>query len=367
MDKNKCSFDKNDTLLVKGVAILLMMYHHCFFCKERMGNHEIIPAPMSMSLLMNTASFSKVCVAIFVFLSAYGMTVSIKKIKNSMELSTGEFAEYTKKRYFNLMTGWLFVFAFCQIFSWFYARLQTDVYAGKKLYSIIAFVIDGLGLADLFGTPKLVATWWYMSFANIIILVFPLIIMLYKKIGAGVLVILAVLLPRVMEVSYDPIRKWVLVLVLGIVFADKNLLVRMRKKKIVENVYFNKILKLFISMIALAAGIYLWRYNEFGFLYEIRHSILGVLVIYMAYEFLTPIKYLNSFLCFAGKHSMNMFLIHTFIRDKFFNDFIYGFKYPIVIIAVLFGTSLLVSIAIEFLKRITGYNCLVEKLKKRLF
>lgn len=367
MEKRKYSFGKDDTLIVKGVAIIMMMYHHCFFCKERLEGHEIIPNPISMSLLINTSNFCKVCVAMFVFLSAYGMTISIKKIRKNMELSKCEFLEYTQKRYFSLMTGWFFVFTFCQIFSWFYARLQHDVYTGKKLYSLISFFIDGLGLGDLFGTPMLVGTWWYMSLANIIIIIFPFIIMLYNKIGANILILVAIILPRVMNISYEPFRKWILAIVLGVVFADKDLLVSMREKKILENVYLNKILKFLLSMIALTVGIYLWKYEEFGSIYEIRHSILGILVVYIVYEFIAPIKYLRSFLCFAGKHSMNIFLIHTFIRKEFFNDFIYSFKYPIVIVAVLFSTSLLVSIVIEFLKKITGYNCFVEKLRKRLF
>lgn len=42
------------------------------------------------------------------------------------------------------------------------------------------------------------------------------------------------------------------------------------------------------------------------------------------------------FLAFVGKHSMNMYLMHTFVFCYFFEDFIYGFNYPIVILQYCF-------------------------------
>ena len=62
-----------------------------------------------------------------------------------------------------------------------------------------------------------------------------------------------------------------------------------------------------------------------------------------------------SALAFAGKHSMNMYLTHTFIFAYFLHDFIYWFKYPILIFAVLFSISLLLSMTIEFLKEKIGF------------
>ena len=55
-------------------------------------------------------------------------------------------------------------------------------------------------------------------------------------------------------------------------------------------------------------------------------------------------------LIFVGKHSMNMYLMHTFVSGYFFHDFIYSFKYPILIFVVLFLISLLLSVILEFVK-----------------
>lgn len=366
-EKKKYVFGKNDTLLVKGVAILMMIYHHCFLDEERFAGHEVIPTPLSMEMLMNTSNFCKLCVALFVFLSAYGMTISLKKMKPDMQLSASEFTSYTKKRYFNLMQGWLFVFAFCQLFCWFYAKYQPERYGVKEERAFVYFILDGLGLADLFHTPTLIATWWYMSLASIIIVIFPVLILLYKKIGSECFLLCSFILPRVISISYEPLQNWLLVIAFGIVFADKDLLVCMREKSICENKYMDKAVKLVICIAALLLSLYFREECEIGFLYEFRHGILCLFVLYMIYEFVSPIKYLNSFLRFAGKHSMNIFLIHSFIRHTFFNEFTYSFKYPIVIVAVLFSISLVLSIVIELLKKITGYNRLVEMLRKKWF
>ena len=64
---------------------------------------------------------------------------------------------------------------------------------------------------------------------------------------------------------------------------------------------------------------------------------------------------------YVGRHSMNMYLTHTFIFRYFFHDFIYGFKFPVLIFLALFATSLLLSVCIEFVKRRIGFYRLLGK------
>jgi hypothetical protein len=54
----------------------------------------------------------------------------------------------------------------------------------------------------------------------------------------------------------------------------------------------------------------------------------------------------GKFLSHMGKYSMPMWMMHTFFYLYFFHDFIYGFKYPIIIFAVLVLISYLCSIPI---------------------
>lgn len=48
-----------------------------------------------------------------------------------------------------------------------------------------------------------------------------------------------------------------------------------------------------------------------------------------------------------GKMSMNIWLIHTWFCYYLFHDFIYGFRYPLLIYAVLLAISLLTSLIID--------------------
>lgn len=57
----------------------------------------------------------------------------------------------------------------------------------------------------------------------------------------------------------------------------------------------------------------------------------------------------SSLFMSLGRHSMNMWLIHTWFCYYLFKDFIYGFKYPLVIYIVLLAISMLVSIAINYI------------------
>jgi len=56
-----------------------------------------------------------------------------------------------------------------------------------------------------------------------------------------------------------------------------------------------------------------------------------------------------------------MYLIHTFIFGYFFSEFIYGFRYPVLIFFALLVSSLFVSICIEFIKTKIGFYRLQNK------
>ena len=75
-------------------------------------------------------------------------------------------------------------------------------------------------------------------------------------------------------------------------------------------------------------------YNMFGGVSEKAKKILG----------------------FTGAYSMNMFLMHTFVRGYYFKAFSYSFKYPIIILAVLVIDTLLFSVCLEWMKNVSGYN-----------
>jgi len=68
----------NDTSAVKGLAIIAMLLHHLFYTHSEYGE-----AVQQIGLV------GKVCVAMFLFLSGYGLTVQFSKVLNTSELNRG--------------------------------------------------------------------------------------------------------------------------------------------------------------------------------------------------------------------------------------------------------------------------------------
>ena len=77
---------------------------------------------------------------------------------------------------------------------------------------------------------------------------------------------------------------------------------------------------------------------------------------YLAYEYLSYIPVARFWLKYIGKHSMNIFLTHTFIYFYYYPDFIYSFRSTWYVLPVFAAVSLALSIMIEVIKKIIGYN-----------
>lgn len=83
----KENFSKKDTNIIKGIAILFLMFHHCFLSGDRYRNLQVVFSPFSESIVNYIAAFLKICVPIFVFFNSlwhYNIikkTISVVKIE----------------------------------------------------------------------------------------------------------------------------------------------------------------------------------------------------------------------------------------------------------------------------------------------
>lgn len=104
MSENK--FGLQQTNICKGVAICIMMFHHLFYQKDSWELYYNRIKVGSRPLIGYIATQGKICVTIFVLLSAYGLTKSI--MKHSLQIeeentvrSLGKFVvDHIKKLYF---------------------------------------------------------------------------------------------------------------------------------------------------------------------------------------------------------------------------------------------------------------------------
>lgn len=364
-------FTKEHTMQMKGIAIIILLFHHCFLNAQRWatvpyeklattkgwGYYPISFTPFSSHTIQYLASFSKICVAMFVFMTGYGMWVSYESQKKKTTMSN-----YIKKRMVTLMTGFLIIFVVTEILAIPTGRF-IEVY-GHDFRSVVYMIIDALGLAKLLGTPLFCLTWWYMSLAIVLIMIFPFVHSIMGK-YQWVVVVASIIVPRACGFGQSTdLFRYLLAYTLGMYFAQHDLLVRIKEKFMEQNVA-GKLLSLIVSLIGLAVIIKCrqnawigWKYLDFW------DGFAAMYVIVISYIYILNGKWIVKGLGFLGKHSMNIFLIHSFYRDVFFHEFTYSFYYAWLDYIVLMAISLVTSIVLEWFKKLIRYEKFIEWVKR---
>ena len=364
-------FTKEHTMQMKGIAIIILLFHHCFLNAQRWatvpyeklattkgwGYYPISFAPFSSHTIQYLASFSKICVAMFVFMTGYGMWVSYESQKKKTTMSN-----YIKKRMVTLMTGFLIIFVVTEILAIPTGRF-IEVY-GHDFRSVVYMIIDALGLAKLLGTPLFCLTWWYMSLAIVLIMIFPFVHSIMEK-YQWIVVVASIIVPRACGFGQSTdLFRYLLAYTLGLYFAQHDLLARIKEKFMEQNVV-GKLLSLIVSLIGLAVIIKCrqnawigWKYLDFW------DGFAAMYVIVLSYIYILNGKWIVKGLGFLGKHSMNIFLIHSFYRDVFFHEFTYSFYYAWLDYIVLMAISLVTSIVLEWFKKLIRYEKFIDWVKR---
>lgn len=364
-------FTKEHTMQMKGIAIIILLFHHCFLNAQRWatvpyeklattkgwGYYPISFAPFSSHTIQYLASFSKICVAMFVFMTGYGMWVSYESQKKKTTMSN-----YIKKRMVTLMTGFLIIFVVTEILAIPTGRF-IEVY-GHDFRSVVYMIIDALGLAKLLGTPLFCLTWWYMSLAIVLIMIFPFVHSIMEK-YQWIVVVASIIVPRACGFGQSTdLFRYLLAYTLGMYFAQHGLLARIKEKFMEQNVV-GKLLSLIVSLIGLAVIIKCrqnawigWKYLDFW------DGFAAMYVIVLSYIYILNGKWIVKGLGFLGKHSMNIFLIHSFYRDVFFHKFTYSFYYAWLDYIVLMAISLVTSIVLEWFKKLIRYEKFIDWVKR---
>lgn len=76
-------------------------------------------------------------------------------------------------------------------------------------------------------------------------------------------------------------------------------------------------------------------------------SFYAFFVILLILQFPYQNRMWGAFLANLGRHSMPMWMCHTFLSIYLFPNFIYGFRYPLLIFMVLTALSYVISIVVH--------------------
>lgn len=158
---------KNDTRVIKGAAVILMLMHHMWAFQERIadgGLKGLIPLGNTYFFVF-LGHFGKVCVPLFFFLGGYGLA---KRYEGRKFDALGRL----KKLY---LSYWKVFVIFIPIAFLFFGN--QGVYAADasfcgryNVFSVTELVLNFLAILDTYNYE-----WWFLRCYMLMILCFPLI------------------------------------------------------------------------------------------------------------------------------------------------------------------------------------------------
>ena len=281
-----------------------------------------------MSIVNQIGIFSKLCVAVFVFVSGYGLAVSTPK-----EIKLKDFYLHRfKKLYLNYWFIWLL---FVPIGVFVFGRTFMDAYGE---YAAIKAILDFFGLLNLTGMLGYNPTWWFYSCIFVLYLLFPLLNKQFDK-SPYLILVLSIFTVFIGFVPFiAPYSHYLLPFIAGMLMAKRPELFR----------------EIGAKECLLSLAILCLMRNFCGDLKFIVDTLMCVGLAMFLYR--VPLaKRLSMVMESLGKHSMNIFLFHTFIFRYWFSDYIYITRKPLLIFLSLLIPCWLISVALEFSKEKLGF------------
>ncbi len=319
------TFSKNDSLKVKGFAILSMIFYHLFAFPERIPESVITPW-MGTGI---TKSF-QICVPIFLFIAGYGL--QFNAMKKEISISNGY--NRLKKLYINY---WWSILPFIIIgFSIHYYSFNL-----KEL------ILNILGLNSTYNYE-----WWFYSLYVDLLIIFYLIIgkinfdlkwytifMITLLISVGFIYLL---IPFNLSILWQchlyRIMKNINIFILGCYFAKFNIFSHINRS------LTSSYLAILLIVIPLVIR---------GYLPSKTTIVIDLLFTPMIIVGTINLSsgLLSRFLQYMGRHSMNLWLIHSFFIYHYLKSITFINTNPIIMFLTVIICSLGCSIIINFAKQ----------------
>ena len=353
-------FKSEDSIKIKGIAIILMMIHHCFGSADRFEAYNICFFPFTAGQFVRIASSFKICVSLFAFVTAYGLTQSLKSSSQNINLY-----QWYGKRFIKLLSGYWFAVIAMSVICEIFGRHISRIFLGEGIIrGSFYFLLQFFGLSSILGTPMLIGSWWYMGAALVFVLVIPLIWKITKE-NYGTLFLLAapILFFRINMVNGisfpggETPYTFLFIVILGVLAAEKRWFERFAEwtRGVKAFLFFTLFLLCFYRICLSISPARFW---------EINYNIFPFVLIVYCWRYVIKIPLLKVFLKFLGNYSMDIFYFHTFIRYMYFQDFIYSFE-NFVVVALLI-TSVLAAFLVKWIKVWIRYDDGIHFIEKNL-
>lgn len=347
--QKEIGFSKRSTNIVKGMAVLILCWHHLFW-------HNVsVPVDLKTASIMDVlVPVTKVCVALFTMLSGYGIYISFQKSNCSYKKFT---FLHLKKLLINYW--WIYIPVFILSF-WFHREGTPIEIYGMGSNGIKNFLLDFLGLRAIIYSKTLNNTWWYMEAAFCFYLCFPLLYKALKKVPVLLLSfsVLPVLLASVHIfwtgfITTDRELFYLFPFVVGMELARRgslNLLVKKAEEHKWEFLGYSLLGFVCICVIRTQVSMIVDTF------YACSIILIGIGIGVFDNLFVKSLE-------FFGKHSMNIFLIHSMVYYYFdiTKRLLDGINILFIKYLVLLFICLLCSYAVEYIKKCV--HRVMEKIK----
>ncbi|WP_338705297.1 acyltransferase [Priestia aryabhattai] len=324
---NGSIFTKRNTNIAKGIAVLMLLFHHLFLYQKE-GIIDISVGSHSISSMLSVCL--KGCVAIFLVLSGFGLYESNKRFKKL------EILKFYKKAYLKLYKSyWLIWIIFVPVGIFVFGRSIEEVWNGGIEYNYTHLALNIVGLHYIFLDYGYNPTWWFMTLILLLYLLFPLIRYLMNRnshLILGISFILAHLTYFIINVRLpgfgvaELLMLWMCPFVMGMYISKYNLFNRFIELNTPSVIRIG--INLFICMVLSTL-----KFTNFIIGGGTRtDAIFGVAIILLSIDLIPYIgERFSSLLQMFGKHSFLIFLFHNFIYEFYFESIVYAPRVPILI------------------------------------
>lgn len=344
------TFTKEHSLAAKGLAILLLLMYHLFEDEVTVISMDVIYSPFSLNGFLTLTGFGNVCVSVFVLLTAYGISKGLF-VQDELPSMKTVYSQ-AGKRFVRLMANFTVLYLSANLLWWYKFDYQSLYGINKQ--GFLCILIDAVGLSMFFDTPTLNMTWWYMEIAYILIFLVPLLAWLVKKVG-NLALLLAFFIPFIVVFQPD-IERYLFVAVMGVCAAHGHWLDRLTELE------FHKALQWAAGIIGFVLCILIRQnYIVHEYFLWLVDAPIALFLVYVGAVLIGSIPVLGRVFKFIGKHSMNIYLVHTFFYMALWRYYIYHFRYAGITFLLLLAACLTYSVILELLKHVTRFNKLMAR------
>ena len=358
-------FSRDDTKMVKGFAIILMLYHHLFAYPAERLQPGVSYTPLltftSVDSAMLIGLFGKMCVALFLFLGGYGTWMSFQAKRDKQLLaqpkdataSADPLSSFTLAKIKGLYVPYLKVFVIVVPL----ALLLGDARVTATFESLF-WNITGLNITYN-------GEWWFFTDYLILLATFPLMVRFFARKHATVSVdLLAIciwnaavtwIVPSLAQADWASeftqsiiwqklfeTMQWSACFLAGCLFARWDLLTKTKER------FSGRYLACIGFLLCLAFLVCLRFKLNVGYRYDFLYAPLVCIALSVLVTTKTGVL-LSKPLMAIGKHSTNIWLTHSFFCYHWCQAFIYLPQWSPLVFLLLLGVSYAFSLVIDFI------------------